>query len=104
PGNLHLQSNISRVQLSPSCADISKCALTFNVPRQDIISLTVSHRHSVRTQIEANKWLDGGEFKHCQTHHFHRVTPECYAVFCGRGRLLLGKGQLDENAQGREVE
>jgi uncharacterized protein YjlB len=45
--------------------------------------------------IEPNNWLKGGVFKHYGAHHFHSVTHECYAVFKGSSRLLLGRGPLD---------
>ncbi|KAF4634757.1 hypothetical protein G7Y89_g3345 [Cudoniella acicularis] len=45
--------------------------------------------------IEPNDWLKGGVFKHYGAHHFHSVTHECYAVFKGHSRLLLGRGPLD---------
>ena len=45
--------------------------------------------------IEPNNWLKGGVFKHYGAHHFHSVTHECYAVFKGHSRLLLGRGPLD---------
>jgi uncharacterized protein YjlB len=49
----------------------------------------------VREQIETNDWLQGGVFKHYGQHHFHSVTHECYAVFKGSSRLLLGRGPND---------
>lgn len=45
--------------------------------------------------IEPNNWLKGGVFKHYGSHHFHSVTHECYAVFKGHSKLLLGRGPLD---------
>ncbi|KAH6682851.1 hypothetical protein B0J14DRAFT_133085 [Halenospora varia] len=45
--------------------------------------------------IEPNNWFKGGVFKHYRSHHFHSVTHECYAVFKGHSRLLLGRGPLD---------
>jgi uncharacterized protein YjlB len=53
--------------------------------------------------MEPNGWLKGGIFAHYPAHHFHSVTHECYAVFKGRSKLLLGKGPLDEEG-GLEVE
>ena len=50
----------------------------------------------VCAKIEPNDWLKGGVFKHYPAHHFHSVTHECYAVFKGRSRLLLGRGPLEE--------
>lgn len=51
---------------------------------------------SIKALIEPNGWLQGGIFKHYPAHHFHSLTHECYAVFKGRSRLLLGKGPLDD--------
>lgn len=45
--------------------------------------------------IEPNNWIKGGVFKHYPAHHFHSVTHECYAIFKGHSRLLLGRGPLD---------
>jgi uncharacterized protein YjlB len=50
---------------------------------------------SIRELLEPNDWIQGGVFKHYPAHHFHSVTHECYAVFKGKSRLLLGKGPLD---------
>ena len=58
---------------------------------------------TTRSYIESNDWLQGGVFKTYSAHHFHSVTHECYAVFKGSSRLLLGKGPLDEE-DGTEVE
>ncbi|EPE30557.1 RmlC-like cupin [Glarea lozoyensis ATCC 20868] len=55
--------------------------------------------NSVCATIEPNNWLKGGVFKHYPAHHFHSVTHECYAVFKGRSRLLLGRGPLDEESE-----
>lgn len=41
---------------------------------------------------------EGRVFKHYPAHHFHSVTHECYAVFKGHSRLLLGRGPLDPAA------
>ncbi|TVY36647.1 Uncharacterized protein LSUB1_G005719, partial [Lachnellula subtilissima] len=49
----------------------------------------------VCSTIEPHHWLKGGIFKHYPTHHFHSVTHECYAVFKGHSKLLLGQGPLD---------
>ncbi|CZR52618.1 uncharacterized protein PAC_02495 [Phialocephala subalpina] len=49
--------------------------------------------------IEPNNWLKGGVFKHYPAHHFHSVTHECYAVFKGHSRLLLGRGPLDPGTE-----
>ena len=49
--------------------------------------------------IEPNNWIKGGIFKHYPSHHFHSVTHECYAVFKGNSRLLLGRGPLDPTTE-----
>jgi len=60
---------------------------------------------TTRDAIEPNDWLQGGVFKHYPAHHFHSVTHECYAVFKGSSRLLLGRGPLDQPDGGNvEVE
>jgi uncharacterized protein YjlB len=50
---------------------------------------------AIRAAMEPNHWIKGGVFKHYPSHHFHSLTHECYAVFKGRSRLLLGRGPLD---------
>ncbi|OCK77354.1 hypothetical protein K432DRAFT_428070 [Lepidopterella palustris CBS 459.81] len=59
---------------------------------------------STRDALEKNLWLQGGVFKTYRTHHFHSVTHECYAVFKGSSRLLLGRGPLDDTEGGVEVD
>jgi len=61
---------------------------------------------STQDALEPNHWFKGGVFKTYTAHHFHSVTHECYAVFRGRSRLLLGRGPLDNagRAGGVEVE
>ncbi|KAI9737209.1 MAG: hypothetical protein M1818_005741 [Claussenomyces sp. TS43310] len=54
----------------------------------------------IQEAIEPNDWLKGGIFKHYARHHFHSVTHECYAVFRGSSRLLLGRGPLDKAGDG----
>lgn len=49
--------------------------------------------------IEPNNWIKGGVFKHYPTPHFHSVTHECYAVFKGHSRFLLGRGPLDPTSK-----
>jgi uncharacterized protein YjlB len=48
---------------------------------------------STRDALEKNSWLQGGVFKTYRAHHFHSVTHECYAIFKGSSRLLLGAGR-----------
>ncbi|KAF2789671.1 hypothetical protein K505DRAFT_352413 [Melanomma pulvis-pyrius CBS 109.77] len=55
---------------------------------------------STRLALEKNRWLQGGVFKTYRAHHFHSATHECYAVFKGSSRLLLGRGPLDSPAEG----
>ncbi|KAG9234895.1 hypothetical protein BJ875DRAFT_289642 [Amylocarpus encephaloides] len=50
---------------------------------------------STCTTFEPKNWIKGGVFKHYSADHFHSVTHECYAVFRGHSRLLLGRGPLD---------
>ena len=59
---------------------------------------------SIRGIIEQNHWHQGGIFKTYTAHHFHSVTHECYAVFKGSSRLLLGRGPLDKAEGGVEVD
>lgn len=54
--------------------------------------------------FEKNQWSHGGTFKHFPQHHFHTVTHECYAIFKGSTRYLFGKGPLDEDVKGVEVD
>ncbi|GAB7343370.1 hypothetical protein MBLNU457_1410t1 [Dothideomycetes sp. NU457] len=54
--------------------------------------------------LEKNQWSHGGTFKHFPQHHFHTVTHECYAIFKGSTRYLFGKGPLDEDVKGIEVD
>lgn len=61
-------------------------------------------QNSAKDALEKNDWIKGGVFKHYPTHHFHSVTHECYAVFSGSSRFLLGRGPLDDDAYGVEVE
>ena len=55
---------------------------------------------STRNALEKNHWMQGGVFKTYRAHHFHSVTHECYAVFSGSSRLLLGRGPLDDPEEG----
>jgi uncharacterized protein YjlB len=59
---------------------------------------------STRSLIERNHWVQGGVFKTYKAHHFHSVTHECYAVFKGKSRLLLGRGPLDDAEKDGGVE
>ena len=60
---------------------------------------------STRDALEEHFWLQGGVFKTYRAHHFHSVTHECYAIFKGSSRLLLGRGPLDDpNDGGIEVD
>ncbi|KAF2476089.1 uncharacterized protein BDR25DRAFT_300886 [Lindgomyces ingoldianus] len=55
---------------------------------------------STREALEKNLWMQGGVFKTYRAHHFHSVTHECYAVFKGSSKLLLGRGPLDGPEEG----
>ncbi|KAI9714588.1 MAG: hypothetical protein M1812_006393 [Candelaria pacifica] len=59
---------------------------------------------TTREALEKNNWLQGGVFKTFTAHHFHSVTHECYAVFKGSSKLLLGRGPLDDPEGGIEVD
>jgi uncharacterized protein YjlB len=59
---------------------------------------------STKEALEKNLWIRGGQFKTYWGHHFHSVTHECYAVFQGSSRLLLGRGPLDDASGGIEVD
>jgi uncharacterized protein YjlB len=50
---------------------------------------------SIRSQIEPNKWIRGGQWKTYPTPHFHSVSHECYAVFQGKSTFRLGKSPID---------
>lgn len=58
---------------------------------------------STRDALEKNNWLQGGVFKTFTAHHYHSVTHECYAIFKGSSKLLLGRGPLDDPEGGTEV-
>ncbi|KAF2813066.1 uncharacterized protein BDZ99DRAFT_381699 [Mytilinidion resinicola] len=58
---------------------------------------------STRRALEKNLWMQGGVFKTYTAHHFHSVTHECYAVFKGSSRLLLGRGPLDDPEGGKQL-
>lgn len=84
-------------------------APTPHVPNSILPALIYRHvipsptAKGTKKAIEPNHWLYGGTWKAYPTHHFHSVTHECYAVFKGRSRLLLGRGPLDEDG-GVEVD
>lgn len=82
---------------------------TPHVPNSVLPALVYRHvipsttAEATKEVIEPNHWLYGGTWKAYPTHHFHSVTHECYAVFKGRSRLLLGRGPLDDEG-GVEVD
>lgn len=59
---------------------------------------------SAKDALEKNDWIMGGVFHHYPAHHFHSVTHECYAVFKGFSRFLVGKGPSDLDYQGVEID
>ncbi|GAB7353934.1 hypothetical protein MBLNU459_g4541t2 [Dothideomycetes sp. NU459] len=61
-------------------------------------------QRSAKQALEKNGWIQGGVFAHYPTHHYHSVTHECYAVFRGSSHFLLGKGPLDGDDHGVEVD
>jgi uncharacterized protein YjlB len=50
---------------------------------------------SIRSQIEPNKWIRGGQWKTYPTAHFHSVSHECYAIFQGKSTFRLGRSPID---------
>ena len=60
---------------------------------------------SIRSLIEPNKWIRGGQWKTYPTTHFHSVSHECYAVFQGKSTFRLGKSPIDpdSNEQGERL-
>ena len=50
---------------------------------------------SIRSLIEPNKWIRGGQWKTYPTAHFHSISHECYAVFQGKSTFRLGKSPID---------
>ena len=73
------------------------------VYRSFLRALSPPNPSSICASIEPNNWIKGGVFKHYPAHHFHSVTHECYAVFGGRSKLLLGRGPLEMMEEGRVV-
>lgn len=59
---------------------------------------------TAKDALEKNEWTQGGVFGHYPAHHYHSVTHECYAVFSGNTRFLLGRGPLDHADHGVEVD
>ena len=53
---------------------------------------------SIRSLIEPNKWIRGGQWKTYPTAHFHSVSHECYAIFRGKSTFRLGKSPIDPEA------
>jgi uncharacterized protein YjlB len=53
---------------------------------------------SIRSLIEPNKWIRGGQWKTYPTAHFHSVSHECYAIFRGKSTFRLGKSPIDPDA------
>lgn len=88
PEQYHLKMSSPHVPNSPLPVLVYRSAL----------SLPATPASTCST-IEPNHWLKGGVFKHYGAHHFHSVTHECYAVFKGHSKLLLGRGPLDEEQE-----
>ncbi|KAG4418286.1 hypothetical protein IFR04_008562 [Cadophora malorum] len=88
PEEYFIKNSTSHVPNSPLPVLVYRSALPINPTPE-----------STCARIEPNKWLKGGVFKHVGAHHYHSVTHECYAVFRGRSRLLLGRGPLDPETE-----
>lgn len=94
---------------SQGCPETYFCTPTPHVPNSPLpvlvyrsVLLSAPGRElsaeTARATLEQNQWLQGGVFGHYPAHHYHSVTHECYAVFSGRSRFLLGKGPLDSSS------
>ncbi|KAF1953103.1 hypothetical protein CC80DRAFT_537866 [Byssothecium circinans] len=59
---------------------------------------------TAREFCEANHWQKRGEWGVITVPHFHPNSHECYAVFQGSSRLVLGREQDDTSATGVEVD
>jgi uncharacterized protein YjlB len=88
PEQYYIKSSTPHVPNSPLPVLVYRSALPLNPTSESTCST-----------IEPNDWLKGGVFKHYGAHHFHSVTHECYAVFKGHSRLLLGRGPLDPESE-----
>ncbi|KAH8891441.1 hypothetical protein GQ53DRAFT_686983 [Thozetella sp. PMI_491] len=53
--------------------------------------------------LEAHEWEKKGYWGAIGVHHYHPNTHECYGIVTGQATILLGRGQLDDPSQGREV-
>ncbi|KAJ9307845.1 hypothetical protein DTO217A2_2601 [Paecilomyces variotii] len=69
---------------------------------RDALPLPLSEEKTTQF-LEANEWEKRGVWGHIPVRHFHPNTHECYGVFQGESRLLLGCGQSDEDG-GLEVD
>ncbi|KAL2830437.1 hypothetical protein BJY01DRAFT_240376 [Aspergillus pseudoustus] len=52
--------------------------------------------------LTANKWEKRGTWGHIPIRHFHPNSHECYGIFQGSSKLLLGVGESDQSG-GLEV-
>lgn len=85
-----------------STPTVPNSALPVLVYRNVLVPL--ADANTVKEIIEKNRWLQGGVFKTFSLCHFHSVTHECYAIFKGSSKLLLGRGPLDGQEGGAEVD
>lgn len=58
---------------------------------------------STTEHLTRNGWRKDGTWGHISYRHFHPNVHECYGVFSGHSKLLLGRGQGDEDG-GIEVD
>ncbi|KAF2843159.1 hypothetical protein M501DRAFT_994015 [Patellaria atrata CBS 101060] len=59
---------------------------------------------SAQKLCERNHWEKRGEWGAITTAHFHPNTHECYAIFRGSSRLVLGRSISDDDPNGIEID
>ena len=58
---------------------------------------------STTSLLTSHSWRKDGTWGHIAYRHFHPNVHECYGVFSGHSRLLLGQGENDVNG-GLEID
>ncbi|PSN60161.1 hypothetical protein BS50DRAFT_210709 [Corynespora cassiicola Philippines] len=58
----------------------------------------------IKDLCEANGWEKRGEWGAITTAHFHPNTHECYAIWRGKSRLVLGRPKGDDSDDGAEID